>query len=34
VSNSIVNGEKFDEAVGIDGQKFMLSLIDQMREYM
>ena len=33
-SNSIVNGEKFDEAVGIDGQKFMLSLIDQMREYM
>ena len=34
LSNSIVNGEKFDEAVGIDGQKFMLSLIDQMREYM
>ena len=34
LSNSIVNGEKFDEAVGIDGQKFMLSLVDQMREYM
>ena len=34
LSNSIVNGEKFDEAVGIDGQKFVLSLVDQMREYM
>ena len=34
LSNSIVNAEKFDEAVGIDGQKFILSLVEQMREYM
>ena len=30
LSNSIVNGEKFDEAVGIDGQKFVLELVEKL----
>lgn len=28
ISNSIVNGEEFDESVGIDGQKFVLQLVE------
>ena len=28
LSNSIVNGEEFDESVGIEGQKFTLRLVE------
>ena len=31
ISNSIVNGEEYDESVGLDGQKFVLKFIEALR---
>jgi adenosylhomocysteine nucleosidase len=33
LSNSIVNGEEFDESVGVDGQKFIQAYIDRFHEF-
>lgn len=30
LSNSIVNGEEFDESVGVDGQKFVLDFVEEL----
>lgn len=34
LSNSIVNGEEFDESVGVDGQKFIIDYVETYSQYL